>query len=199
MKVVLSKMQSSASMSAVEKGKVLQAWDRFLKSGLKQSAFTKELYRHLSNRCSFIAHFDRDGFYARYFSEPNDRTILFLQQFDPSRAGLSAERGDLEWLRSAAAADLNGAMRQVAGKYVEGLLRKTYKAIRERDVATAHALLAKHSEDASGKDARAIVRKLVNAVKQWAPPRLAQDGDYLDRPGLDRAMEAAEKFLKETT
>lgn len=196
--VTLVKMQSTQFMTAVAKGRVLQAWERFLKSGLKKKVFSEPLYRHITMNCSFCAYFNREGFYAHFFSEPNERTLLFLEQFDPEQSGACAERGDTMWLR-VVDADLNLAMRQVAGKYMKALVEKVKSDMRDRELALADALFAKHDTSSKNKDARALVRKLVDAVKQWAPPRLAQDGDYIDRPGLDLAMQAAEKFLKETT
>jgi hypothetical protein len=54
-------------MSAKEKEVVLNAWTRFLKNGCKFQDFTDALYRHLTLHCSFIAHYDRLGFYEFYF------------------------------------------------------------------------------------------------------------------------------------
>ncbi len=44
-------------MSAAQKTTVLRAWIRFLKSGLRFDQFTKALYDHLIQHCSFIAHY----------------------------------------------------------------------------------------------------------------------------------------------
>jgi hypothetical protein len=54
-------------MKAEEKVNVLRAWKRFLNSGCAKSQFTEALCHHLSQHCSFIAHFDRHGFYSFYF------------------------------------------------------------------------------------------------------------------------------------
>lgn len=62
-------------MTAKEKQTVIRAWERFLKNGCKPNDFTKALYHHLINHCSFIAHYDLGGFYSTYFSEPEDTTI----------------------------------------------------------------------------------------------------------------------------
>jgi hypothetical protein len=57
-------------MSGKEKEVVLNAWTRFLKNGCKFHDFTDALYRHLTLHCSFIAHYDRRGFYEFYFATP---------------------------------------------------------------------------------------------------------------------------------
>ena len=44
-------------MSAAQKATILRAWVRFLKSGLQFEQFTKALYNHLIQHCSFIAHY----------------------------------------------------------------------------------------------------------------------------------------------
>jgi len=44
-------------MSADEKRKVLRAWIRFLRNGCQKTQFTQDLYHHLIQHCSFIAHY----------------------------------------------------------------------------------------------------------------------------------------------
>ena len=78
-------------MSAAQKTTVLRAWIRFLKSGLRFDQFTKALYDHLIQHCSFIAHYNRAGFYSHYF-EAGDSTAFFLSQFD-SRGHCSSDLG----------------------------------------------------------------------------------------------------------
>ncbi len=51
-------------LSADDKRKILTAWERFLKNGLRRQDFTKRLYSHLIQHCEFIAHYDLDGFYG---------------------------------------------------------------------------------------------------------------------------------------
>lgn len=87
-------------MSAQEKEKVFQAWKRFLKSGCAKTQFTELLYHHLSQHCSFIAHYDRHGFYDFYFGQITAKLFRFLDQFDPQLAGISAEYGATHWLRN---------------------------------------------------------------------------------------------------
>ena len=49
-------------MTAMDKHVVAIAWERFLKSGCSRFQFSKALYSHLIQHCSFIAHYDIDGF-----------------------------------------------------------------------------------------------------------------------------------------
>jgi len=53
--------------------KIAEAFGRFAASGYKRTLFTKELYHELSQCFGFIAHFDRDGFYAARFGDPAAR------------------------------------------------------------------------------------------------------------------------------
>ena len=59
-------------MSAREKLLVLKTWVRFLKNGLQEKDFSDRLYKHLINHCSFIAHYNRAGYYATYFENGED-------------------------------------------------------------------------------------------------------------------------------
>jgi len=84
-------------MSAAQKRNVLRAWLRFVKSGFEQRWFTRALYEHLISHCSFIAHYNRGGFYDTYFQQP-DATQRFLDQFDRSKGCQSVEYGGAWWL-----------------------------------------------------------------------------------------------------
>jgi hypothetical protein len=99
-------------MSAAEKESVLQSWLRFFKNGCAWHDFTIQLYEHLTLHCSFIAHYNRLGFYEYYFANPGEQTFRFLDQFDPAKPGVSAEIGMMYWLNGPTASDLNRAMRE---------------------------------------------------------------------------------------
>ena len=118
----IPKFTATKFMSVKDKITVFRAWRRFLKSGFNRKQFTMALYRHLTLHCSFIAHYDIDGFYAEYFSNPAD-TLKFIGQFDPDGGGFSVEYGSCLWL-SGEHADLNEAMRQQMGEYKDGLVAK---------------------------------------------------------------------------
>lgn len=130
-------------MTAAEKKLTLSAWKTFLKNGCKLEHFTERLYHHLSQHCSFIAHYDRHGFYGVYFEPPNTQTFRFLDQFDPGKPGISAEYGDIWWLNSPTGCDLSRAMRQVAAPYLPKLRYQFETAERESDLDLAALLLAK--------------------------------------------------------
>ena len=131
-------------MTAAEKALVLKEWERFLKGGLARKDFTKRLYEHLLLHCSFIAHYNIEGFYETYFGEDRQGTIRFLKMFDPKGDGRSAEIGMDYWLHGDYG-DLNEAMLEVMGKYIRDLLRATETSERETDLAEAQRLLTKHN------------------------------------------------------
>ena len=132
-------------MSAEEKRKVLRAWTRFLKSGCTKAQFTKDLYHHLSQHCSFIAHFDRHGFYNVYFDRITPDLFRFFDQFDPQQPGVSAEYGTTHWLsKHNTGADLNHAMREAAEPYLDGLRQEFEEVRRQRDIGAASRVLARY-------------------------------------------------------
>jgi len=128
-------------MPAKEKGLVLKQWERFIESGFERKYFTNRLYNHLIQHCSFIAHYNRGGFYDTYFSEKRN-TGKFIDQFTD---GVSVEYGMDYWLRGDYD-DINPAMCEVMGKYAPGLKRAFDDAIEEEDLDIARSLLAKHGK-----------------------------------------------------
>jgi hypothetical protein len=70
-------MNDAKFMSAEEKEKALRNWQRFIESDFSQARFTKALYNHLIQRCSFIAHYNQASFYRTYFEDQED-TMKFL-------------------------------------------------------------------------------------------------------------------------
>jgi hypothetical protein len=139
--------QDEKFMSGAEKQLVLKAWITFLKHGCRSEHFTERLYDHLSLHCSFIAHFDRHGFYEFYFSHPSERTYRFLDQFDPSKPGIAAELGAMYWLMDrATGSDLNQAMREVAAPYIAKLRYQFSEAEKQSDLVAASLLAAKYGK-----------------------------------------------------
>ena len=106
----------------------------------------KLLYHHLIQHCSFIAHYDINGFYSTYF-ENGDDTIQFLSQFD-GRQGMpkSVEYGMTCWLTNEDYYDINSEMVRIAGKYMPSLLETARISQKDRDLDLARALLAKHGK-----------------------------------------------------
>jgi hypothetical protein len=132
-------------MSVAEKRKVIGAWIRFLKNGCVKSQFTESLYHHLSQHCSFIAHFDRFGFYDFYFARITPHLFRFLNQFDPELPGVSAEYGTTHWLsEDNTGGDLNRAMREAARPYLQGLRQKSEEIRRQSDIGAAARVLAQY-------------------------------------------------------
>lgn len=139
-------------MTAREKKRVLRQWELFLKSGLSRDKFTKPLYQHLIDHCSFIAHYDINGFYSTYFDEGED-TVRFLSQFD-YRNGIprSVEYGWTGWYTDRDYHDINSAMCRVAANYIPMLVSEFNRKQRDTDVARAALLLAKHGIKAEIKE-----------------------------------------------
>lgn len=140
-------MQDSQFMSAVEKERVLKDWERFLTSGLKWEKFTKALYHHLIQHCSFIAHYDRAGFFSTYF-ESGDGKADFLSQFDPRSAGPDGIPPSVEydgtWWCKGDYEDINRRMLSIAATHIPMLLLEAEAQQRDSDLVKARALLARH-------------------------------------------------------
>lgn len=134
--------KDSQFMSGREKQMVLKAWVRFLKRGLHLADFSDRLYRHLHLHCSFIAHYNRAGFYQTYFERGED-VAHFLSQFDGRGECRSVEYGGSWWLQGEYA-DLNRAMVDEGAKYIPELIEQAQDAQRESDIAQARTLLARH-------------------------------------------------------
>lgn len=131
-------MKDCQFMTAVEKTKVLRQWELFLKNNLAREKFTQLLYHHLIQHCSFIAHYNLDGFYSEYFRRGKDRA-LFPSQFD-NRKGIpqSVEYGATYWYTSPDYNDINSA------KYIPGLTANAAEAQKLSDIAEAEKLLHKY-------------------------------------------------------
>ena len=137
------KFKDTKFMSAEEKEKVLKDWEQFIRSDFKEICFTKRLYDHLHLHCSFIAHYDRLGFYAHYFSRP-EMTIQFFRQFDRDCGCRSAEYGDVVYWLHGEYSDINTAMCDVWDKYKTKHYARLKKAIRDRGLDLARSLYEKH-------------------------------------------------------
>ena len=132
----------SEFMSAREKDLTLKAWVRFLKHGLRSVDFTERLYHHLMQHCSFIAHYNRGGFYQTYFESGED-TARFLSQFDKRGECRSIESGGNWWMEGRYA-DINKALVEEAAPFIPLLIGNALQAQRDSDIAEARHLLAKH-------------------------------------------------------
>lgn len=135
-------MKDVEFMTAEEKEKVLRQWKTFLKHGLQFKHFMPALYNHLIQHCSFIAHYDRQGFYDTYFETPTD-TIRFFRQFDRDTGHESVEYGGAWWLNGDYE-DINKAMCEVFDPYKKRFYERLTKTQRDQDMSQARALLEKH-------------------------------------------------------
>lgn len=140
----MAELKDTQFMSAVEKVRVLKQWETFLKYGCQEKHFLKALYKHLTLHCSFIAHYNRQGFYYTYFENGED-TAHFLTQFD-NRSGTpnSVEYGMAYWYNDSNMADINTEMCNIAVKYIDDLTGKARTKQEGADIAKARRLLNKH-------------------------------------------------------
>ena len=140
-------------MSAEEKSKVLKQWKRFIStlanaigndkgSTALFDCFTDRLYKHLHLHCSFIAHYDRQGYFESYFAD-SENTIRFIKQFDSDFGCVSFEYGGNYWLTSEDYRDINEAMCRVVNEHKAGIYEKAGKLIVERDLIEAKRLAEK--------------------------------------------------------
>ena len=144
-------LHDSKFMSSAEKTKVLKHWEMFLRGGLEKKCFTEALYHHLTQHCSFIAHYDIHGFYATYF-EGGDNTLHFLSQFDTCQGiPQSIEYGMTYWLTDEDYYDVNTEMCRIAWRYIPALELKAKNDQRHSDLAHADLLLKKHGMNLPGE------------------------------------------------
>lgn len=136
-------MKDAKFMTADEKGKVLKQWIRFIRNGFQLHDFTDKLYKHLSLHCSFIAHYNLQGFYHTYFEQP-ETTAKFLTQFDRNRGYRSVEYGGYSWINDAEYSDLNQAMCDAIEPYKARVYDECRLKEKITDIRTAKALLSKH-------------------------------------------------------
>jgi len=132
-------------MSARDKELVLKAWVRFLRNGLRFEDFSRRLYEHLHLHCSFIAHYDRAGFYRTYFENGED-TVLFLSQLDKRGECRSVEYGGRGWLEGDYG-DRARAMIEEASPFIPKLTEDAQARQRETDIREAQRLLAKRGHE----------------------------------------------------
>ena len=151
-------MKDTEFMTAKEKELVLKQWKRFV-AKIKEvwskeqvfqtdleglyNAFTKRIYDHLHLSCSFIAHFNRHGFFSTYFVEP-EKLIDFLHQFDKDLEYRSIEMGGMDYWIFGDYADLNLEMCKVVGEHKEKLYEVLSRHARSDDIEQAKKLLSKH-------------------------------------------------------
>ena len=138
-------------MTADQKRVVLKQWEIFLRGGLKAGDFNKALYDHLIQHCSFIAHYNRGGFYDTYF-EDGDDAVHFLSQFDRNNPkavdGIppSIEYGMHYWAKGEYG-DINREMIRIATPHIPMLRAEAEARQRDADLTVTRNLLHKHGID----------------------------------------------------
>jgi hypothetical protein len=92
--------------SAEDKAKFANDFVRFVKSDFKGTLFSNKFYKRLSNTFGHIAHFDRGGFYATFFTTTADKvrflghTIAFPCYGDPAFTYSDVEKKLIDWLKT---------------------------------------------------------------------------------------------------
>ena len=143
----MSKFTDVQFMTAKEKELVFKNWQRFIKALSTDwrnafNAFTKRLYQHLTLHCSFIAHYDRHGFYQTYFADP-ETIPNFFRGFDRDQGYSSFEYG-FNYHMNGDFNDINQAMADELEEYKHRIYTIANHEARERDLQAAKALLKKH-------------------------------------------------------
>lgn len=65
--------------SAADKAAFANQFIRFIEKGYARSAFTKPFYQRLSMTFGHIAHYNREGFYATFFTTEADKLTFIMQ------------------------------------------------------------------------------------------------------------------------
>jgi len=138
-------MKSTKFMSAEEKEKVLKDWQRFIENDFDKAKFTKRLYNHLIQHCSFIAHYNQGGFYGTYFEDPED-TMKFIKQFDREQGCVSIEYGMTYWLNNDDYRDINTAMVETLEPYKAEIYPRLRQKTRDKKLAQIKGLMREVEE-----------------------------------------------------
>lgn len=131
-------MKDAEFMKAEQKEKTLRDWYRFIESRFKRKYFTKALYDHLHLHCSFIAHYNIDGFYGTFFLDPSD-TKQFLDRFNRQET----KRGFDYWIDDSEYADLNVPMCELVESMYDELVNEAEVKEKARDLSRAKILAEK--------------------------------------------------------
>lgn len=138
-------MKDTKFMTKEEKEKVIKDWQHFIKSDFDKAKFTKSLYNHLIQHCSFIAHYDIHGFYSTYFEDSED-TVKFLKQFDWDCGCKSVEYGMDYWIMSEDYRDINTAMVNAFEPYKTDIYRELKQKTKEMKLRQMERLKAEIEE-----------------------------------------------------
>lgn len=132
-------MKDMKFMSAEEKEKVIKDWQRFIENDFDKAKFTKRLYNHLIQHCSFIAHYNQSGFYGTYFEDPED-TMKFIKQFDREHGCVSIEYGMTYWLNNDDYRDINTAMVDAIEPYKANLYPRLKQKAKDKKLVEIERL-----------------------------------------------------------
>jgi hypothetical protein len=121
--------------TAEDKVRFAKQFVRFVQSGFAAQHFTDKFYRRLSNTFGHIAHYNRGGFWAEFFTTTADK-LRFLEMTlshpcygDPAWTYSDVERALQEWLRACGLPDL---YRQKLAEETEAAERDELARLREK-------------------------------------------------------------------
>ena len=129
---------------------VLRQWELFLDSEFAWERFTRGIYHALTMWCSFIAHYNRRGFFDVYFDEDAEATLLFIEQFVTGRSAELGFRGWAERPENETAALLPRAMCAAMRPRAARLRAVAQERARTRDLRIVTKLAERHGLRVSG-------------------------------------------------
>lgn len=113
--------------SVREKEEFASRFIKFVESGFKKSFFTKKFYTRLSMCFGHIAHYDKDGFWAEWFTTPEDqkrfmeKTITYGCYGDPEYTFSDVEKYLVKYFKEHSHETASGGITQ---KQLQNLLQK---------------------------------------------------------------------------
>ena len=113
--------------------------ERKTAADFNKARFTKRLYNHLIQHCSFIAHYNQGAFYETYFDDPED-TLRFMKQFDRDQGCVSVEYGMTYWIKNDDYGDINTAMVEAVEPYVSELYPRLKQKAKDKKLAEIEKL-----------------------------------------------------------
>jgi hypothetical protein len=81
MKITKEQFKDVDFLTSLEKYQIAKHFQTFVKNGFQRKDFNKRVYEHLHLHCSFIAHYNIDGFYYEYFNGSKTDLKRFVEHF----------------------------------------------------------------------------------------------------------------------
>lgn len=121
--------------TAQDKAKFAEQFVQFVLSDFAERHFTDKFYRRLSNTFGHIAHYNRGGFWAQFFTTTGDK-LRFIEQTlqwpcygDAAWTYSDVERALQDWLRAAGVLD---QCRQKLAEQTEAAERAEFERLQRK-------------------------------------------------------------------